>query len=253
MLRPIGLLAVAVGALLALVPASAAPAKQASMLRTSEVGCYEFNEIARVPIANLRTAVPAGYTVRPGTLDPTVGFITFVDYACESLTVNGFTWPHRTLVTMGLAVLSARNGVPGLPYYILWHATNNPHLANALRKLGIPSHTISATDQVITIDATHSRIEMRYRGAQVDHERSAEVVEPQGPIEQSTSGLFYHLGERGEVLLTYANRVRSTRTARTQVSVDDKSYLAALGVPATLVVSNTMFIRGDWNGAATLS
>lgn len=164
--------------------------------------------------------------------------------------MNGFAWPNHTVVTMGLAVLSARNGVPGTTYYILWHATNNPQLANAMRKLGMPSHTILATDEVVPIDSGHSQIRMRYHGALVDHERFAEVVEPPpGPISPSLSGRFYHLGDRGELLLSYTNRARPAGSARTELDVDGRSYLAALGVPATLI-SNIPFTQGEWDGTA---
>jgi hypothetical protein len=143
------------------------------------------------------------------------------------MTVNGFTWPNRTVVTMGVTPLSARDGVPGLAYYILWHATNDPHLTNALRKLGVSSRTIIATDYVVPVDAVQSDIRMRYRGAQVDHERKALVVEPpDGPINESPSSRFYAAGERGELLLSYANRIRPLGSARTELSIDTPTLIS---------------------------
>ena len=258
-----GLAAVAgvVLALLAAPPATAAgnpthsapaTARHTRTVSTTEQGCYEFNELARVPYTDIRAAVPERYTPHPGVTDPSVGFVIFVDYACDTLTVDGRRWPRRSVTTMGVTPLDARDGQPGFAYYVLWYGTNNPVLAGKLRSLGVPAHKIAAYDTVRGTDPTHSAITMKYRGARLNHVRTADVVEPpEQPVTDVPSATFYFAGRRGEVALSYANRFRPASTATTELRVGPRSVLAALGVPST-ITGPTMFTRGDWVGTAVL-
>jgi hypothetical protein len=247
-------------ALLAASPATAAGATHASpagapsatSLSTTEQGCYEFNEIARVPYSNIRAAVPQRYTPHPGITDPSVGFVVFVDNACDTITVDGRRWPRRSVTTMGVTPLDARDGQRGFAYYVLWYGTNNPFLAGKLRSLGVPAHKIAAYDVMTRTDATHTAITMVYRGARLDHVRTAVVVEPPAqPVTEVSSATFYIAGRRGEVALSYANQFRPISTATTEVRVNPDSLLARLGIPST-ITGPTSFTRGDWIGTAAL-
>jgi hypothetical protein len=154
---------------------------------------------------------------------------------------------------MGVTPLDARDGQPGFAYYVLWYGTNNPVLAGKLRSLGVPAHKIFAHDVVTENDRTHSAITMAYRGARLNHVRDANVVEPpEGPVADVPSATFYIAGRRGEVALSYANRIRPISTATTEVRVPPGSLLARLGILST-ISGPTTFTRGDWVGTAVLN
>jgi len=242
------------GMLLVLPAPTAAAAHPPATVQTHERNCYETDELASVPVAELRTLVPARYTISTAATEPTVGTLVLIDYACDTVQVGRDGAARPATVTLGVVMLSARDGVPGLAWYLLWHGSDNPRLVRALRHVGIPSRVVRATSRVTPLADGRSRVEAAVRGARLDHRLVAEVVEPPGePVTREDSAPIYVQGRRGEVEWDFANFVRPPSSMSSTVAVGPRSLLAELGIPPTSTYTTPFagFLRGGYVSTAT--
>jgi len=244
-------LLVAVAAALPAGPASAT--LRIRPISTVETDCYEFNEALLVPIATLREAVPERYEILPFPQSPDLGFLFVSDHHCARVEVNGWRWPGGHVTTMGLTLLQSRDGVPQEAFFQLWYGTTNLSLIARARLLGLPVRPVVATQSVRPDGAGRSQITMGYRGAGLDHRRTALVTEPaSAPLTEAPSAPIYAAGRRGEVTLSYHNVLRPPGLATVDVAVDAGSRLAGLGVPPSYG-GDIEFRRGGWRSTITLS
>jgi hypothetical protein len=247
--------------LVVLVPASSAAAQAAAgesgrdrvLTTTQETDCSEVgvNRAANLKLA--RELVPARYTLlQPST---TTARLRFIDYHCESLSVDGHPPARDTTVSIIGYVTTARGGEEGPGFYIIAIATDNPVLFAKYRAAGLPvefdrrtaaSETDSGTAGSPTI------INWNFVGDGLDHTIRAEATEPPaGPIESSTGTFYFDDGRHGDLRLRFDNLMRPNSTARVFADFRDASAVAGLfSAPNFLVVNgvNFTFTRGSWTG-----
>lgn len=235
----------------ALHSGSASAAAPARPVSTVEIDCYEFNEMLLAPIATLREAVPQRYEIQPFPDNPDLGFLLVSDHHCARVEVNGQPWPGHQVSTMGLTLLRSRDGVPQEAFFQLWYGTTNLSLVAHAQLLGLRVQPVVGTQSVEPDGTGRNRIAMGYRGAGLDHRRTALVTEPAPtPVTEAPSAPIYAAGRRGEVTLSYHNALRPPGLATVDVRVDAGSRLAALGVPASYG-GDIEFRRGGWRSSIT--
>lgn len=235
------------------------------LIETEETNCFETQDRRPVLLAQAEEYVPDRYVVRatpapppPAWLGPTgvlVANVGFVDYVCESLSVNG----HRgvpTIVSLGTVAVT-RDGVN--TDYILWVGTDNPLLFARLQQLGVEAYFIPRSTYSETIDEQGRRqITVNYIGAGeggLNYTRTITVLTtPTGP-QRTSVGRFYHLGSKGEVYFEYANTLEPNATANVCFDVAPGSLPTEYGItnfPDLCFPAPRPLRRGSWTGTIRL-
>lgn len=240
-------------ALLLLAPASAG----ARATVTEERDCYEFvsRSSPSPTLEQLRELVPARYEIWEDESSPGHGILELHDYVCNDVAVDGkAAWPKPSIITFGTIYLSARDGQPGLSRYLLWHGTSNPHHWARFRALGVPSRWMPRSTQSYSVSPEGTaNASIAFVGGRLEHTRTATAPEPPAePIEESSSGPLYHVGRRGEVVLSWDNRFRPVTEGQTTRIVDPESDIAAFGFTPLQRTGATYLYRGGWTGHLAL-
>lgn len=242
--------------------AGAAVDEHPGLIETEENNCFETNDRRPVLLAEAEAYVPDRYTVRsfpappppawlgtPGVATASVGFI---DYVCESLSVNGHR-PRPTIVSIG-TVLVTRDNVNAT--YALWVGTDNPLLFARLRQLGVEAYFLPRSSYSETTNQLGQRvITVDYVGAGptgLNYTRTITVLTtPAGPTSQSI-GTMYHLGRKGEVRFRWLNTVLPTGTANVCFEVAPGSLPTEYGITSFCYPAPRQFFRGSWTGTHEL-
>jgi hypothetical protein len=250
--------------LVVLVPASSAvanadggegtaPGRDGVLTTTQETDCYEvgINRSANLTLA--RQLVPKRYILfQPSA---TTARLRFVDYHCESLSVDGHPPARDTTVSIIGYVTSTRDGVAGPgDMYIIAIATDNPVLFAKYRAAGLPvefNRRTSASETSGT--GSSARIfNWNFVGDGLDHTIRAETTEaPAGPITSSTGTFYFDDERRGDLRLRFDNLFRPDTTARIFADFRDASAVDELfSEPRFLIINgaNFTFTRGSWTG-----
>jgi hypothetical protein len=118
------------------------------------VGCDEFAGVGVVPLANVAELVPDDYTI----IEPIPGLAVVVAQAasCDEISVNGLHAQPGVFAQFGVAVVPPLD--PGTAdFYQLFHTTDHPQLAVALRRLGVaamlsPQLSYEIVDSTLAVD-----------------------------------------------------------------------------------------------------
>jgi len=232
------------------------------VIQTQENNCFETNDRRPVLLPQADAYVPDRYTVRsfpappppawlgtPGVPTASVGFI---DYVCESLSVNGHR-PRPTIVSIGTVLVTRDNANAT---YVLWVGTDNPLLFARLKQLGVKTYFIPRSSYGETTNELGQRvITVDYVGAGptgLNYTRTITVLTtPVGPTSQSV-GTFYHLGRNGEVRFRWLNTTLPTGTANVCFEVGPESIPTDYGITSFCFPSPRPFFRGSWTGTHEL-
>ncbi len=229
--------------------------EQPGLILTEENNCFETADRRPVLLSHAQSYVPDRYTVTPVPGPPggppQVANVGFVDYVCESLSVNGHE-PRPTIVSMG-SVLVRRDGIS--TDYVLWVATDNPLHFARLRQLGVDTRFIPKSSYSETINENGQRqISVQYvedRPGGLNNTRTITVlVEPSGQPAEGT-GVFYHLGRKGEVSFTFRNLVQTGR-ANVCFELGPESLPTVYGITSFCFPNPRSFFVGSWTGRIEL-
>ena len=277
--------ALAAAALLMVGPDSAhAQTQFEESIVTQEADCVEPITRRPVPVHEASSYVPDGYVVRDAAPPNQLALFAFVDYYCESLSVNGHAG-RPTLVSMGIVNTTRVRDNAGADY-VLWIGTTNPVHFAALRRLGVEAYFIPASSYTDVINPVTGRreITMDYRqrsrvpappmldaagpvldGLNYSHDivvapSDSPVPPPPGSPATNRPG-FWHLGNRGEVAISFNNAfAREPSGASFQITDSHCLALQAASLPTSYGVTDiTPFcfpngaigrrlFRGSWTG-----
>jgi len=226
-----------------------------TLLETQETDCIEVPFFRLGSTEAVREIVPSNYTVRevrPGNVA-----LTFIEYHCESITVDG---KHSlpTTVTLGSVPIVSRDGEPlSGTGYVLWLGTDNPILAARYRQLGIPAEFVPHSSFTFTqenVPGVGSKVRFDLIGDRLDHAvESLVITEPaQGPIRHAQGGVFVYEGNEGWARLSFFNDVRPPGAATTSATIEPTSEIASLLASPLTFTGRTQYIRGDWTGTTQL-
>lgn len=237
--------------------------EEPGVIRTEERNCFETLDSRPVLLEQAEAYVPDRYTVRSfaappppawtGPPDARIAQVSFTDYVCESVAVNGHE-AQPTIVSLG-TVLVTRDEAPVT--VVLWVGTNNPLLFARLTQLGVNAYFVPHSSVSESTDALGRRvIDVVVGGGPpqgLHHSRSITVLSaPPGPTRTST-GTFYHLGDRGEVVFTYANTLLPNGSANISIDVDPNSIADAVyGLTSFVFPAPRNFFQGGWDGTIEL-
>jgi hypothetical protein len=225
------------------------------LILTEENNCFETADRRPVLLTHAQSYVPDRYMVTPVPGPPggpsQVANVGFIDYVCGSLSVNGHK-PRPTIVSMG-TVLVRRDGIS--TDYVLWVATDNPLHFARMQQLGVDAHFIPNSSYSETINANGQRqISVHYvedRPGGLNNTRTITVlVAPSGPPAQGT-GVFYHLGRKGEVSFTFDNLVQTGR-ANVCFQLEPESLPTVYGITSFCFPNPRNFFVGSWTGRIEL-
>ena len=232
------------------------------LVETQESNCFETNDRRPVLLAEADAYVPDRYTVRlfpapappawlgtPGVPTASVGFI---DYVCESLSVNGHQ-AQPTLVSLG-TVLVRRDNVNAT--YVLWVGSDNPLLVARLTQLGVETYFIPRSSVLESTNELGQReITVNYVGAGptgLNYTRTITVkTTPSGPTSVGP-GTFYHVGSKGEIVFSWLNTLFPTGTANVCLDVEPESVPDQYGITSFCFPPARPLFRGSWTGTFQL-
>ena len=221
-----------------------------TLLETTEMDCYEI-AITRAGSTAIDAHVPDRYTL----LRLTNGAPRLVinDYACAEVSVDGQRLNKATIVTLGRAVITARDGTPAAGSYLLWLATDNPGLAARYRQVGVPasyvpmsswstttstSGLVSTTIEVVDADLGHTL------------ESSAPVAPVPVPVDPPNGPIVFYEGSKGSVRMTIVNTELGSAGARVWGDLSVVPAIAPLVNPQFATMVGTNFpagaVRGSW-------
>jgi hypothetical protein len=251
---------------------------------TQEAGCVEPVTRRPVPVAQASTYVPDAYVVRDVAPPTGVALFALVDYYCEALSVDGHA-AQPTLVSMGVVnTTRVRDGLGA--DYVLWIGTTNPIHFAALRRLGVEAYFIPAsayTDEVNPLTGRREiTMEFRQRsrvpappmldglgpvldGLNYSHEivvaPSDSPVPPPPGVPSTNRAGFWHLGEKGEVAISFNNAfARETSGANFQITDSHCLTLEQASLPTAYGLTDVTpfcfpngaiarrLLRGSWTG-----
>jgi len=230
---------------------------------TEEDDCFETGDRRPVLLSDAQSYVPERYVVTslaapppPAWLGAATAHVAnagFIDYVCESLSVNGHA-PRPTMVSIG-TVLVRRDGVS--TDYVLWVATDNPLYFARLRQLGVDAHFIPKSSYSETTNENgQRRITVHYvenRPGGLDHTRTITVVAtPSGLPTPSIGGPIYHLGSKGEVAIAWSNLTQSGGRASVCLDVAPESLPTVYGITSYCFPNPRTFTVGSWTGTIEL-
>jgi hypothetical protein len=206
--------------------------------------CTEFAGLAPVPIANVRSRVPATYAVA-GETDG-VGVVVFRSASCRRMVFDGIVFPRTILAQLGVNVVSPA-GVPDIANYTLQYASDNVWLVFRLRLAGVDAIWVPRLTYVFQADGTGAGGELR-----VTQPRPPGAYELRGPASDplpADPGFpfradWWMTSARGDVLMTtdIAN-IRFGDAAGVEVSAAASSAVAAL-LGATSAPFPVLAVRG---------
>ena len=251
---------------------------------TQEANCVEPITRRPVPVPRASAYVPDGYVVSDVSPPNQVALFAFVDYYCEALSVDGHA-AEPTLVSMGIVNTTRVRDNTGADY-VLWIGTTNPMHFAALRRLGVEAYFIPAssyTDEINPVTGKRE-IAMNYRqrsrvpappmlaaagpvldGLNYSHDivvapSESPVPPPPGSPSMNRAG-FWHVGEKGEVAISFNNALaREPTGANFQVTDSHCLTLATASLPTVYGLTDlTPFCfpngafgrrlsRGSWTG-----
>lgn len=223
-------------------------------MTTAEEDCVELNIPRLADPAAVTAALPDGW--RPTILPNGRARTQFVDYVCEDLSIDGRP-ARRTIVSMAVANATRTDGTPGSRAWVLWHGTDNPHLVERLRSLGVDSRYIPrSTAEVTTTDDGRVRTVLTYvderPGPGIDYDYTTVSAEPTS-LYVGQGGIFSFAGEYGVVTMDFQNRTRTvTGGTASQIFAPD-SIPRSFGIADVPAVTSAAvrFTRGEW--AATIA
>ena len=252
---PLTLLALA--AALTGPPAAASPPGHGShqtrlVVRHSD--CYELVLPRAAERDAVRAVVPQRYSLAEfeTPLGPAAR-MWIINNSC-SVAVDGH---RRAATTLGLAQLSARDGIPGFAYYLLWVGTDDQVAAAHYQQLGWPARYIpGSSSSDVPVDAGSSAVDFSFVGGGLDHHLSATVTEPPPMVQRPGSIDIYYAAPHGEIRARDFNTLRpQTNAVITGVlsGVEPLPQLLAprLETPTGAVVP-TGFTRGGWTRTVEL-
>jgi hypothetical protein len=233
------------------------------LVRTQESDCFEFNESAAILLTTLPKDLTDNYepVLVPGSSPPRTA-VAFVDYVCQSVTVDGVTRPGPSLTTMAVVTFQKRHGVPERGGYLLWHGSTNGPLRAVMSQLGVKSVPLTHSSFTVT-DLGDGRSAITFEipaladtpDLALAHSRSAVVTEPPAtPVTtRPTTFNYHHVGRLGEMRINYLNSLRPTSRGASTVEVPPTSgvypYFADLPGGLPLTRPTAAFTRGSWDGA----
>jgi len=232
------------------------------LILTEENNCFETGDRRPVLLSHAQTYVPDRYIVTSlaappspawlGPADARVANAGFIDYVCESLSVNGHG-PRPTIVSLG-TVLVRRDNIS--TDYVLWVATDNPVYFARLQELGVEVHFIPNSSYSETTNQNGQRqISVKYvenRPGGLNNTRTITVLAPpSGDPVPSVGGPIYHLGSKGEVAITWSNLALTGR-ANVCFRVEPESLPTVYGITSFCYPNPRTFIVGNWTGTVEL-
>lgn len=110
--------------------------------------CTEFAGVGFIPGANARAAVPLDYTPAG---DATTGVIVVRVASCSDVRIDGGA-PTPTIVAQIGVNLIPPDGTGDINNYAVWYHTDNPHLKNAFKKLGVDAQMVPQLRYQVTLD-----------------------------------------------------------------------------------------------------
>lgn len=212
--------------------------------------CYEIAVFRAASLSALRAAVPARYGLffPEGSPSPR---LTVIDASCVT-SVDDQRRERRSVVTLGLAALTSRDGVatPNSSY-VLWLGTDDAVLAARLRQVGLPAEFLpgsSSTDQPVEGGST---IGFEFVGDGLDHDLTMTVVEPPPAIlPPGTPFTAYYDGPRGDIRLRDVNALTAATEAKIFADLTGIEVLQPLlALPRLATLSGgtfRTFSRGGW-------
>lgn len=239
---------------LAAQPVAATPLD--SPMRTSESSCVELNIFRVADPAAVTALLPDGW--RPTILANGRAQTHFVDYVCDELSIDGRP-ARRTIVSMVTAPNSTRaDGTGGRRTWVLWHGTDNPHLVERLRSLGVESRYLPrSTADVTTLPDGRVSTVLTYVDDRpdpgIDYEYSTVSPEPTS-LYVGQGGIFSFAGEHGIVTVDFQNRTSTVRGGTVRQTFAPESIARALGIAdvGPLTSAAVSFTRGSWTSTITL-
>lgn len=222
-----------------------------TLLQTRELDCHEISIARAGSIAELRSRVPAHYTLGAARL-----FIN--DYACRNVSADAQTLSKETIISLGHVPVTHRDGQPvSGSSYLLWLATDNPALAARYRQVGVAATFAPGSSWSISTAATGEvTTSIVLEAPDIAHRLT--TVAPLAPTPQpptQASGLtLYHQGWNGEVRLDYRNTEIAAVSAKVAGDLSTAPDVAQLVAnPALLKLSGSSTfsnaaIHGSWTG-----
>ncbi|WP_243075748.1 hypothetical protein [Microbacterium sp. SS28] len=225
-----------------------------TLLTTQEADCTEVFIPRAVTVEGARALVPGHYELVT-TVSAGVTFARFVvwDYVCEKVSVDGQKLDQRTHISIGAIAITTRDQVPLPPnsaFYTVAIRTDNPVLAARYRQVGLPAEF--APDMVATVsDNAATPFQVAFAVPDAGYIETAVADAAPVPVLDDGGPVLYHVGQSGEVLLSYDNSSGAAVSA--VITADYRQYtllVPIIGLARLLEIRGVRFanslIRGDW-------